>query len=383
MTIMIPKRVVLDSCAIADTARDVEDPRSPGHNDALAFLRLFTSHEWIPMLSLLQINEIAQHGDPHVVEQRVRLLQRLPLIAWIRNTRPDPLCPETLHYGAVLDLIYHEAMALLAGTSAAGLRDDCVIVAASSSFVASMVACARESRRRLGSDQKARNVASLAFAMGTISPKWTIGQLRDLLTNDRATIARNMRSFRNRMVTVLEKNRDPKANGLPRAFADECAETELLAAKLVHLGPDADVLAAYLQHYGLGLSDVDDSMTMQEVGELAGMRAVLRQVFEGRAKGIREGEYLKLRPHMIPSYWVDRLLRRKQVAKGENPKGSDLIDASTLSMALYAEVAIVDKRTHELVQRIRREHPDLDRSLCRIVKWSGASKTLNALNAIA
>lgn len=377
------RTLVLDSSAVADIARESENRHAPSHRDACAFIDLLSAGSWLPTLSFLQISEIAQHGNPRVVTQRIRLLQRFPKIAWTRSSRPTPGWPHTINYGFVLDLIYREATtwtpATTASTLCRSLRDSTFLVSRDPSFIEGMVFDARESRQLLGSDQLARNVASLTFALAKATPNLTMGHVRRILGQN-GDLPRNLAHLTAAMAQVVYQVGDARSTSLPEALGETMADIARGSFALSQIPSDRRFVA-YLAELGVHEADVtSDAMTIREAADLGAFRRSLRIVFEGREHEMPEDRIAQLRPEMLPTCRLVQGLRRHQIAQGDPPNGSDLFDANIAPLALYADATIVDRRTHELLGRLLRDDGALKTVLGRTVRWSGTSKTLSSLS---
>ncbi|HEX6943207.1 MAG TPA: hypothetical protein VF128_09795 [Gemmatimonadaceae bacterium] len=378
------RRVVLDSSMVGDLARDFFDPKSPAHQEARALVDFLTSETsaWIPTLSAMHVNEIAQHSDARVVEQRIAFLERLPRIAWLRNTEQNNESTSP-YLGSVLDLIYGEGIAWRPGVTAcilcASLRDSTFFVATDPSYLGDLVWSIAESRQRLGSLNQARRLASVTYAIQREATHFTVGQVRTRMTRDPELIQGRLHARFARMAERLHKTADPRALGSESLLAQQFAAMGGDTARYLS-ATDRDPFTAWLASQGLDPSHVQDSDTVQDVADLAAFRARWAMICETRLVALSSERAKALRPWMIPSARVDNLVRHYQIQTADRPSGSDLLDASIAPMALYADVVFVDKRTQDLLRRIRRAHPDLDSALCRIVRWSVPAKALAALS---
>lgn len=365
---------------VADLARDLANPFSPTHRDASELYSLLVSRDWLPTLSLFQVGELAQHADPGVVRTRLSLLEQFPRIAWIRNTDGTSEFSRPFH-GSILDLIFSELEAWRPGKSVSDLctplRSTAFIVASDQRYLEEMVLETAASRRLLGSDQLARQVASVAHALLKDAPDWTVAQVRGKITKDPKVVGAN---FARRIAAVEDRLRREAAPGTTDVDLLLRREVAVMAADArAVLSASSDPLDAYLAQSGLRATDVVDTDTMRDVGDLVRLRSVLQIILKRSSPRVSSATLMQLRPKMLPSHFVDCIVRRKQIAQGREPRGSDLTDASIAAMALYADLTIVDKRTQELLRQIRREQPDLHQALGRTVPWSTPSRVLRVL----
>ena len=111
MMLATPKIVVLDSATIGEVARDYWAPRSSFRNRARSFLARQQDLGVFVTFSLTHIIELCRHGNEQVVQDRLKFLSRIPLIAWLRPYH------RTWFPGALPDLLRRELHAVVHGSA--------------------------------------------------------------------------------------------------------------------------------------------------------------------------------------------------------------------------------------------------------------------------
>lgn len=375
--------IALDSCAIADTAREFFNTSSPHHQAALQVVTRLGSNTLVPALSLLQLHEIVSHADSRAIAQRLRLLQALPRIAWVRNTVTNPV-GAALYEGESLDLIYLEVSAWQSSMSlrqiCAEARRSAFVVAASGPHIAELVDRARATRIRTRGAEHFQAEAELQRALNRnmASISMTVAEARARMTRDISELATNAMmgnaSLAAHLSSARSKDSPPTTPYFQRAVESFRAATPAVIGE-THKTP----FDAFLDHVGVAPGEIDDSESFHEIGKLVGFRRYLDRIMADRTTHLSRAQLRSLRPHMIPTCRLHHLFRDEQESMRTRAVGSDILDANIVAMSLYCDLAVVDKRTHEAATRIWRRHPDIRSAMCRLMKWPGVARAAAVL----
>ncbi|ASI67934.1 hypothetical protein BA022_04680 [Diaphorobacter nitroreducens] len=104
--------VVLDTSHLAGLASDWAYADRSRRRSAEAFVPDLVECGWLPLLCWHQVEELLQHKDDELVDQRLRYLRSWPLVAWVRPSDPDS------GPGSVLEVLKAEVRAAYAHSGA-------------------------------------------------------------------------------------------------------------------------------------------------------------------------------------------------------------------------------------------------------------------------
>jgi hypothetical protein len=128
---------------------------------------------------------------------------------------------------------------------------------------------------------------------------------------------------------------------------------------------------------GLAEHELDPKLRMGEIFDLLEFRQRIDVVAECLAMDLAP---LRARAAMnrIPSWIVERALRAFRQSRTSNP-GSDLTDRHLGCLGAYADLTLVDRRTHEDFLRARRGEPLIATVLKRVEKSSSTASMIHTL----
>jgi hypothetical protein len=129
-------------------------------------------------------------------------------------------------------------------------------------------------------------------------------------------------------------------------------------------GPDPAL--QILTVMGVELSDIGPDTTIDDVGRLSTFRKKLEAVNQLLGLSFHELK-AKVTPERLPSSAIQAAVEEFRPDTPEW-KGSDLPDRYLASLAAYADITFVDKRTYEALRQARPKLPELARILKRVEK---------------
>lgn len=334
----------IDAALGDDAARRVE---------ARVFHRRLLAAGRVPFLSWHHLEEMLCVDSAENAAARVRYIQSLPLITWMRF-------PGEVGLGAVTDVLAAEAIAFDSGCDrlldvrdhvrSALLRTGPAIQAVGEDNWVWDVARPLMRRRR----PKQGMVTALS-GLRVMDESQTFGQL--------ASRPKRSPEERRQMMAVIHARAlaDAKAADPARTPAEARQFADHFLAQVIEMMPDDDVDPRQLMidtYVGQGLDpdEITDDRTIADLSTLATFRTQLKVVSE---KTDLSFERLKrVRIETLPSWRIAEALRRYGQNRAVRP-GSDSHDRALAVLGAYTDVLYVDKRTHEDFRRIRSKDPEV------------------------
>lgn len=359
MNLVKPKLVSLDSSTIGKVAKDYFSSNAQQRRDARDFVDQFTHLGVYVALSLTQVIEVIRHQNDSVTTSRFRFLADLPLVAWVRPY------DNSWFVGSAVSIAARELHSL----SHKGASNWSEIVSVTREqlwetgtgrdmFVeenpvwAHLIADARKHQNH------ERYVSSIAKPDSGGFYNEKLSDLRSLPRRPKEKRHEFFRHFVAAMATKIrdqgdKRVTDEEANGISESFTlDTVEQIETFEAR------GGDVLENILLSYGIPPSLVHDDMTMGEFGELCVMVRQLKMV-ANKIKPSIDITLATYGPDALPSMTLERRLSAIQ-QKEHRVSGSDLGDGHLAVLSMYCDAIEVDKRTYNLLNRIRKDDKSLD-----------------------
>jgi hypothetical protein len=374
-----PRFIALDSSHLGDIARNRASLDDKQRRIAQDFQRAFDASNNVLLLSWHHIQELLSHRDESVVAERIAYLKSLPFIASVRSARDDDVI------GGIIDILTFEVQAAFNAPTigAAEIRE---VVAPGLLHVGSGAEIIRsflevwpimksELVQRQERDREIVAISRSGFAQ--ISHVKVVELLRGKV--------RPSDEIQQRFRVMHEAlSRDIKQRGDQRLSDAEAVSASFLESvrrfgmeTLTHENPGRQILEAN----GIDLSDIDENTTVGEVGTLAVFRGKLR-VINRMTRLPWEKLTAIVSAKRLPSQIIQSSVDRFR-PDGKEWKGSDLNDAHLGSLAAYADVTYVDKRTHEAMRIARGKIPEFAALVRRVEKAGHYSNIPTQIAAIS
>lgn len=307
----------------------------------------------VPFLSWHHLEEMLCVDNAQNAAARVRYIQSLPLIAWMRF-------PEEAGLGAVTDVLAAEAIAFDSGCDSlltvrdhvrsALLRTGPAIQAVGEDNWVWDVARPLMRQRR----PKQGMVTALS-GLRVMDESQTFGQL--------ASRPKRSPEERRQMIAAIHARAlaDAMTADPARTPADARQFADHFVAQVIEMMPGDDVDPRQLMidtYVGQGLDpdEIAEDRTIAELSTLATFRTQLKVVSE---KTNLPFERLKrVRMETLPSWRIAEALRLYGQNRVVRP-GSDSHDSALAVLGAYTDVLYVDKRTHEDFRRMRSKDPEV------------------------
>jgi hypothetical protein len=356
MTLAIPKLVVLDSATLGKVSSDYCDQDACSRDKARSFITRLQYLGVFVTFTLTHVSELLRHANEQVVQDRLRFLHSIPLIAWLRPY------DHSWFPGGIPDLLSRELHVVVHG-SARNWREIVDAVRpelwetgmGSEMFVEDDNLWSNIKRESKCQHEIEKYVASIA--------RTDPGQIRDLKISDALRLpirpkekrGAYMHRFAQEMQKQLDRHGD-KRFGCSHDVAIDFANSTLQDIKATdEMG--GNPIQRLLEYQVVHREFVSPEMTIGELGELAVYAKCLKMI----SKSLRPPIELTMRDvpqDTLPSYVLERKVASIQ-RKAERVSGSDLGDRHIAPLIFYTDGIEVDKRTCEFLNQVRRNEPKL------------------------
>jgi hypothetical protein len=356
MNLAIPKIAVLDTSTLGRVSRDYWSSEGVLRDKARRFLTDLTNRGIYIAFTLTHICELFRHGDQEVVQNRLKFLRSIQLIAWMRPFN------HTRFVGDMPDLLTRELHAVI-HCSSHGWREIIQKVrealwktgSGSDFFIQNdpFWSYIREKASSLLEHQE--YVASVARADATGNHDITISALLKSPQRPKESWAEYARGLAERTRKQLDQHGDKRLTETG-SIADRCAIDTLDRMRDLEKAGGNPVLRE-LEFRGVPLELIDSKTTVADAGELAIYAERLKQC-AGKLNPPQEVSIVDVPIDRLPSYFLERKLASHQ-GNAERVSGSDLGDCLIAPLIFYSDGVEVDKRTFHYLDIIRGAHPAL------------------------
>lgn len=374
--ILIPRIVMLDTSHLGEMSRDYWDASS--YRRVRETVDELAAANWYIGITFSHIAELIRHRDDRVVNDRLEFLRVLPHVAWVR-----PYCGNWFP-GTIVDVHLREIECRFElPNSDAELRIEHLRpIIWETGTGAEIIQKDFPGWKPLRS-QAQRHVHDEIYIESMIRPdagrirSTTIGEMRKLPIREKSERAKFLQRFAAEFQRQLIEHGDPKLTR-PDLAANTFALDAVKRIEKAEQRSD-NPTAELLFEYGIDEELLDPLMTMEDFGFLT----VFARRLQLLAEMLRPPRLLTLqeiKSEDLPSWLIYRELMR---AHGRECRvaGSNMGDSDIASVGLYADMCVVDKRTHNHLRQSRRRIPSLSIFLNRYTKASHYSTVLNRIPA--
>lgn len=368
--------VALDSSQLGDLARDWFSPDPSRRLHARRFHNALTAQAAVPFLCFHHVEELLQHENDAVVTRRLSFLRSLPSLAWVRPADGRP------GIGTIVDLLAWEALFARglptqgAERVSAAAKPSLVNFGSGAEAMASLetlwpvlAALARERAVR-SREIVAITAGAIPAAPDVRVSQLSAGSLLNPLEAQRSTV-----EMQERLANDIASRGDRRI-GDPSSVAEGFFE-RVRGEALSLYAPSSNPIIEDLRRRGIEGNDLAGDPTIGELIELMeyrGKREVVTEAFGLDCSMLRSRAAMR----RLPTWMIERGLRTFGQRRMRNA-GGDLTDRHLASLAPYADLVFVDKRTAEDVRRARAADRELMPLLSSVAKAGPYRKVISAL----
>lgn len=372
MQIVVPKVIAPDtshwnSWIDAGTSNNLDE-----RNNATLFYDQLIESGRIPLLSWHHLEEMLSIENEGKALSRVKYIQTLPFIAWMRLAEsPIP--------GGITDILAAEAMAFTNGhKSLVDIRDN----------VRTLTFQTGPATDALGEDILVWKIVRRQMLEGKHSQKMipplmdykpfdddrTIGEIsKEKIRDEKSALGiifQNRNQLQEKFFQHNKKTGYFEAGDMADGFTNRVLEKMPQPDESVR-----DLLSRSLMSMGLEIDEIRDDSKLSELMELGVFRKQLLAVTDGT--GITKSDLKKIPLNALPSRLIDRALKLYGQKRVDRP-GSDLVDRYLATLAAYVDIVYTDKRTSEDLKRVLHKEKKLNELFGEVKK---ASNYLGLLEA--
>lgn len=351
--ICVPRLLALDSATLGKLAVDYFHQSDHRRETAREFLSALDRQGLILSVSFEHLVELLRHQNDDTVIQRLKFLQSLEMLAWVKSSQ------KTFLPGNCLDIDLLEVRCVIDRQ----VRDHQLVIDSVRQtlwqvgrgidligHVDSFWDVMREAARWLGRDSK--ETASIARSDPGGVRNRTLREIDGQPLKSLREYQNAFKSLSADMTAQMTRHGDNElsdADGVTRDFYED------VQSDMDKMSSDSsDALTAILTSFGMSREDVRLDMTVSEVSDLWHFRQYLK-LLQRRNKGGQPFGPKDVLPEQLPSWTF-----RNQLTLAQNManrvEGSNLIDARLAGLGLYADAVEVDKRTAEYLRQLTRRH---------------------------
>lgn len=372
MQIFVPKIIAPDtshwnSWIDAGTSTNLEE-----RNKAALFYDQLIESGRIPFLSWHHLEEMLSIENEGKALSRVKYIQKLPFIAWMRLAE-SPLP------GGITDVLAAEAIAFINGhKSLLTIRDNVkkttFKTGPANNVLGEDISLWKIVREHLLEGKRTQNMIPPLSDYKPFDDDRTIGEISRESIRDYKSAAdviyHNRNQLHDRFFRHNKKTELSEAGAMADEFTSQVLELSPRPNETVR-----DLLTRTLLSMGLDTDEIHDDSKLSNLMELGVLRKQLLAVSDSAR--ISRNDLKKIPLNTLPSRVIDSAFKLYSQKRLDRP-GSDLIDRYLATMAVYVDVVYTDKRTSEDLKRVLHKEKNLNELFGEVKK---ASNYLGLLDA--
>ena len=366
--IITPKLIAIDTSILGKVAKDYYSKTQDRRKEALKFLSIIENRGLIPLFCMHHFQELLQHENDSVSNNRLLLIKKFPQVAWVKSSSADGLV------GSIIDVQGTEITKLIKKpnisieTLIAKIRAELISYSSGESFINSIENELITLRKmNVFSTNKSKTVSSISHIRNLSIDNTKLSELNRSQLKGPKEIKESMELMRKDYKQQLQKTGDRKLENI-----DELTHQflELVAKQGLKLyEPNRDSLYKnFINSSGIEEHEINENWTIGELGDYAIFKEKINII--SRSYNFDVKKALKLPQNAIPSWFVWLELDKK-TKEEKFASGSNIIDKYLASLAFYSDILIVDKRIDEYFRQILKKHKKYSFINKHIMKLSG------------
>lgn len=373
MALVKHKIVALDSATLGEMSKDYWSQDGSSRDKVRSFIDQLKHFGIFITFTLTHVSELLRHGNEQVVQNRLRFLRSIPLIAWLRpyNRQWFP--------GGITDLLSRELHAIVY-SSAQNWQEIITEVRlelwetgmGSEMFVEDCNLWSHIQKLCKNQHEREKYVVSVDRTDPGQVRNIKVRDISDMSIRPKKEIDSYVDWFALEMQKQLEYHGDRRFDCSYDASIDLANKTRQNIKDMDMM--NGDIKQKLLEYQGIPKEFVTPGMTIAELGQLAVYAKRLKMISENLRPSIK----LSMRDvpqNALPSYVLERNLASIQ-RKADRVSGSDFGDRLIAPLVFYTDGIEVDKRTYEFLNQVRRDDPKLAPLMGRFFRSSDYSQIL-------
>lgn len=366
--LIIPRLIALDSSIIGNVARDFYHSNEHNPKKARHFLDYLSLKNLIPLITWHHIEELLQHNDEVVVDNRIRFIKSFPMIAWFSSVNSPSIV------GSILDIQATELSWLIDNPSTSlevviQKTKDKLLKFSSGQDLVSIFNYDEETWKQFKENlahrqDRRREIASIGHAKFIDMQSNKVSDFTNKRLRKPEETTKTLDILEANLERELINHGDKKLSGHKSVAQEFINEVKKSGLQLYHAQGNAQNI--FLKSFGIDPMDVSSDATLQDIGYTAIYKQKIRILAE--TFGLNYDSLKAIKEDLCPSWiiWreLDKVLKSAQYASG-----SDITDKYHSVLALYADILLVDKRFHEIFRQLDR-NAVIKKIINKIIKLS-------------
>ena len=364
-----PFLVQIDSFALNDISRDYFHVDSTKKQKAYNFIYEFYKRGAIPIITWHHIEEMLSHKNDEVSSRSIAFILALPFIAVLKS---DIEC----FIGSIVDINKEEiqTITMCENEIEIGLiiQETCSNIykfCSGASIIDPLIPNMGTIRQVvLSKAHKNKEIASISRAK-SLKPHYKhklsdIRNMKNYTYSEEATnaILCNMKS---KLTKEIKEQGDKKisSDSVDKIATDFIADIKIDSTKV-----NIPMIEMICKSSGLSKEEFEKVKSWEDLECVPIFKARLESIAEEFPESQKD-KIINLKEEYCPTWLLWKEIYKIRV-KAERASGSDITDAFLAGLSLYADLTIVDKRTHEYLTQIKRKDIAISEYIQRFEKLS-------------
>jgi hypothetical protein len=375
--LIIPRLIALDSSIIGNVARDFYHSNEHNQKKARHFLDYLSLKNLIPLITWHHIEELFQHNNEVVRDNRIRFIKSFPMIAWFSSVNSPSIV------GSILDIQATE-LSLLIDNPSISLEvviqktKDKLLKFSSGQDLVSIFNYDQETwkqyRENLAHRQeRRRKIASIGHAKFIDMKSNKFSDFINKRLHKPEETTKTFDILEANLERELLNHGDKKLSGYKSVAQEFINYVKKSGLQLYHAQGNAQNI--FLKSFGIDPRDVSSDATLQDIGYTAIYKQKIRILAE--TFGLNYDLLNAIKEDLCPSWLIWRELD-KVLKSAQHASGSDITDKYHSVLALYADILLVDKRFHEIFKQVAR-NAVIKKIINKVIKLSDYGNIMNLI----
>lgn len=368
---ILPKIIAIDTYVYEKVAKDFYSRDSGCYKRALSFIDFIITNGLIPFFSLHHLEEILQHENDMIVQDRLSCIRKFPAVAWLKSVNNSGIV------GSILDIHGMELKRIIEAPDIkipdliSEVRKELIQYSSGEIFLNKFEDLLWQIRKSYPFETQVKKI--IASISHVVNDKMGKVKLEELKSSELRTFEESQSIgglFQKSLESKLIKRGDKKLEKINQVAADFVSKVMREGARL-YKNNDDSLYERFLQSFDVNLQEVNSDTTIEDLGYLATYKKKLKIVAE--YLGLEVDKVLGIPQHALPS-WVVWLELDKILKKQERAEGSSITDKYMAILSLYVDILVVDKRFKEYFKQLKSKRLSISEHINKVVSLSSYDK---------